>query len=241
MTTNKKIIGGWFQYWDVVPPQSFSYAMYGMFTTLDGDKLETPGLKTLADKPTVSHDTGVMWVYGGQYCSPEGYPTEQGMQEIVEGTHANQWAGVDFDDECNMNTANIVKTMQQLKEIRAQSSYTFVAGADFVNDDVGVDQLKEVAAGGCCDRFCLMCYGGKMWTGSEIKQYVDPAIKKTIDIIGDKSKVILVLTPMGLNDENLNEFLGLVNSNDIGGLFVWEFKDLKSDALKTMEKALGLD
>ncbi|MCF2859172.1 hypothetical protein L1286_16940 [Pseudoalteromonas sp. SMS1] len=232
-----KMIGGWSQFWDVPPPSSFSYAIYGMITSLE--TLTNPGNKSPNHKPNFTQ-CDLMWAYGGGGCSPSGYPLKNGIADIVNASVNNQWHGVDFDDECYMNTSNIITAMTQLKSHSIQSSYTFLAGADYVNLGSGVQQVKEIVAANCCDRFCLMCYGAEMWSMQDINQYVDKAIKQTIEITGDKSKVILALTPAGLNDDNLNVFLNAVVRNDIGGLFIWEFKNLPPKYLDTIVTTLGI-
>ena len=40
------------------------------------------------------------------------------MLRIVEATVDRGWDGVDFDDECNMNTERVIEAMKRLKEAR---------------------------------------------------------------------------------------------------------------------------
>ena len=44
------------------------------------------------------------------------------MLRIVEATVDRGWDGVDFDDECNMNTERVIEAMKRLKEARKETS-----------------------------------------------------------------------------------------------------------------------
>ena len=240
--TNPKIIGGWTQYWDRQPPSSFSSAMYGMITSLD--TLTNPGNHSPNQGvPEGASSDKSLWTYGGAGCSPQGYPTDTNINNIVDATTENAWKGVDFDNECHMNKDNIIEAMKQLKAAGKETSYTFLAGADYVNGIGDTETLvRAIANAGVSDRFVLMCYGNQMWTNAEIQQFVDQAIKKTIEIVGEesKSKIILALTPVGLTDTNLDLFLGYVNDNNIGGLFVWEYSNLNDNYLQQIIDGLGI-
>ncbi|WP_018691693.1 hypothetical protein [Algicola sagamiensis] len=235
--STQKFLGGWSQYWDVAPPVAFTYAIYGMITSLE--TLTNPGNKSPSTKP-IDSSAQKMWAYGGGGCTPQGYPTEEGIQSIVDATVKNGWVGVDFDDECAMNIPNIIRTMQALKQQGKQSSYTFLAGADYVNLGTGEQTIRDITTANCCSRFCLMCYSSHMWSEQDINAYVEKAVVKTIDLVGDRKKVVLALTPAGLNDTNLQQFLDIVIKHDIGGLFVWEFKDLPNQYLDTIITTLGI-
>ncbi|MCP4217860.1 MAG: glycoside hydrolase family 18 protein [bacterium] len=226
------ILGGWTQDWTQKPDSSFSYVMYGMVTNLEA--LTTGGLKGPGDTPPDTGGVDVIWTYGGQGCSPANYPKVDGIAKIVGDTDTNKWDGVDFDDECKMNTANIISAMKDLKDAKKTTSYTFLAGWEYNNVAAAQTPVKDIAASGYCDRLVLMCYGDKMWNETDIENNVGPAIEKTIGFIGDSKKVILALTPIGLDSKNLGQFLNYTTKNKLGGLFIWEFPQLKPDDLKTI-------
>lgn len=244
---NHYTIGGWAQSLGAIPPQSFSYSMYGMVTNLTGlttGTVSAPGWSPA--KTTAPQVTGtVMWTYGGGLCSPNNMPaSENDLQNIKEATASMNWAGVDFDDECDMNINNIIKVMTTL----GQASYTFLAGWDYNNPNAspvgkGInDKVMAVAASGCCDRFNLMCYASAMWSQSDIIANVGPAIHRTISHLGqsNRKKVFLALTPVGLNDWNLDYFLNQVTNLGIGGLLIWNYPILKPADLHTIENRLHI-
>lgn len=73
------------------------------------------------DKPDNTPDFKgrTLWVYGGGGCSPEGKPSNQDeVLRIAEATKSRDWDGVDFDDECNINTGLVIEAMKQLKNAR---------------------------------------------------------------------------------------------------------------------------
>lgn len=71
-------------------------------------------------------------VYGGGGCSPEGKPSNKDeVLRITESTKNRGWDGVDFDDECNMNTDLIVEAMKQLKVCHKDTSFGFIAGYSY--------------------------------------------------------------------------------------------------------------
>ena len=246
---NNYLLGGWTQLLHATPPASFSYTMYGMITNLDGLTSGTPSAPGWSPAkhaaPTVPNGK-VLWTYGGGGCTPRNMPDNGNITDIINATNTQHWDGVDFDDECYMNAGNIISCMQSLKPL--STSYTFLAGWAYNNPDSdpsglgkSINQSVEAIAGsGACDRFILMCYGSAMWSMSDIQANVGPAIDRTIKYTGDPSQVILALTPKGLTDENLNYFLDQVTGKGIGGLFVWDFNDLSSGDLATIEAKLGL-
>ncbi len=236
------VIGGWSQRVSDLPPSEFSYTMYGMITNLQGltsGTLASPGWSVeRTQAPSVGGS--VLWTYGGGGCTPTAMPSSQSdIDNIVNSAKSNGWDGVDFDDECSMNTANIVKTMQELKSSSKQTGYTFIAGWAFNNPNASSSgrainyAVQEIANSASCDRFILMCYASAMWSMTDIVANVGSAIDRTINYVGNRKKVILALTPIGLNGENLDYFLNEVISKDIGGLFIWNFpKLLQSDLSK---------
>ncbi|MCX6580671.1 MAG: hypothetical protein NT166_10870 [Candidatus Aminicenantes bacterium] len=237
MATNGNMcIGGWTQKWKLSPPDSFSYVMYGMVTSLD--VLKTGGGKGPHIPPIDTGSTKALWTYGGGLCKPEGYPDAGGITAIVDATVNNNWAGVDFDDECKMNTDNIIETMKQLKNEGKETSYTFIAGWDYNNNQASQAIVQKVANSGYCDRFILMCYAAAMWDDQTIKDNVGPAIEKTVNFTGNSKKVILALTPRGLNQQNLDAFLKYALDNDLGGMFIWNFSLLKQNDLATIVNTL---
>ena len=229
-------IGGWTQNWTQVPDSSFSYVMYGMVTSLK--ELKTGGGQSPNQPPIDTGCTKALWTYGGGFCQPEGYPTDDGINAIVNATVDNGWEGVDFDDECKMNIPNIIETMKQLKATGKETSYTFIAGWAYNNDPDARAVVQKIANSGYCDRFVMMCYAREMWDDQTIKENVGPAVEKTINFAGDSKKVILALTPAGLNTQNLAAFLNYVLKNQLGGLFIWDFTLLKRTDLDTIIKIL---
>ena len=229
------IIGGWSQNISDVAPTGFDHTMYGMITNLDGLTAGTPDSPGWSPKTTAAPTaaTGsVMWTYGGAGATPENMPRNKAENnEIVSCTNQQHWAGVDFDDESTMDINNVVAVMKKLKRQQPplQSSYTFLAGWDYNNPTASSsgklinDAVQKIAQAKCSDRFILMCYGDDMWSNADIKANVGPAIERTINNGVPKKEVILALTSVGLNAENLDYFLEQVRSYDIGGLFIWDF------------------
>ncbi|SHO57020.1 hypothetical protein [Vibrio quintilis] len=247
MSESKKdeyIIGGWTQEIHVQPPVTFTCTMYGMVTNLKELATGTPPKQSwnwspkTTPAPTVMHGD-VMWTYGGAGAVPDEMPAADQLEQMAATCTKGSWAGVDFDNESRMNIDNVIAVMKQLKASDCQTSYTFLAGADYVNS--GDSTVQAVSDSGVCDRFVLMCYGGKMWGMDDIKRYVSAAIEKTIEVYGVPAKqVILALTPDGLTAENLDYFLQQVKSHDIGGLFIWNFQLLKPEDLETICTELGI-
>lgn len=241
------VIGGWSQSLSDVPPPQFSYTMYGMVTNLTGLTTGTASAPGWSPAKSQAPDAAgtVMWTYGGGLCSPNSMPADaDDIKAILNATDSKGWGGVDFDDECDMNTDNIILAMGNL----AQSSYTFLAGSAYNNPNTSSsgqttnEKVAAVAKSGRCDRFVLMCYATAMWSQSDIENNVGQAITRTLNYVGaaNKKKVILALTPAGLNDWNLNYFLGQVISNDIGGLFIWNYPALEEDDLDRILQALSI-
>lgn len=247
------IIGGWTQSLSDTPPDSFSHTMYGMITNLEGltsGTATSPGWSPLIrSAPTVTNGD-VLWTYGGGLCSPDSMPKDDAqVAEIVSATQNNNWAGVDVDDECNMNIDNVVKAMQQLKAAQSskQTSYTFMAGWAYNNPNVSSagqkinDAVKQISNAGAADRYILMCYATAMWSQADIEANVAQAIERTINDNGVAAKsVILALTPAGLNDWNLNFFLDQVTKYAIGGLFIWNFPALAAADLESIKTRLSI-
>jgi hypothetical protein len=122
---NKFILGRWSQSLSTKHLEEFDVMMYGMVTNLDGLTTGTPVSPGWSpekqDKPDSPpyYKGKTLWVYGGGGCSPEGKPSNQDeVLRIVEATKSRCWDGVDFDDECNMNTGLVIKAMKQLKNAR---------------------------------------------------------------------------------------------------------------------------
>lgn len=170
------IIGGWTQYIEQLPPETFAYVMYGMITNLEGLTSGTPGSPgwspALTGPPPANAQ--VMWTYGGAGCTPTNMPTEDNMNAILDATNSQGWAGVDFDDECSMNFEMLIPTMGELKAQGKDTSYTFLAGWDYNNPSPGspgeaTNQAVEgIAGAGVADRMVLMCYADKMWPMPDI-------------------------------------------------------------------------
>jgi hypothetical protein len=247
------IIGGWSQNARDVAPAGFAYTMYGMITNLHGLTAGTPNSPGWSPKTTAAPtaETGsVMWTYGGGGATPENMPNNEAENyEIVRCTNQQHWAGVDFDDESNMDINNVVAVMKQLKQQQPplQSSYTFLAGWDYNNPNASSsgqsinDAVQKVAQANCSDRFILMCYADKMWSNADIQANVGSAIERTINNGVPKKEVILALTSVGLNAENLDYFLEQVTTYDIGGLFIWDFATLPPSYLSTIKNKLDIN
>ncbi len=233
---NEFIIGGWSQNLSAVPPQSFSYAMYGMITNFQGltsGTAQWPGWSPAKTAAPQHAPCKVLWTYGGAGGSPTGTPAdESAIAQIVDATTTQNWAGTDFDNESSMNIGNIAGTTQKLKAAGKETSYTFLAGWAFNNTPEEAENIKSLVANGAIDRFILMCYADAMWPMQDIISNVGPAIEKTIAQGVDAKKVILALTYNGLTRENLDYFLNQVTSHNIGGLFIWEYPSLNSDDLE---------
>lgn len=236
------IIGGWSQTLSSVPPKSFTYAMVGMVTNFPALTVGTaaaPGWGPATASVPQHPPCQTFWTYGGAGGAPAGTPSSAAdIQAIVNAT--NSWAGVDFDNESQMNVANIAATMQALKAAGKGTSYTFLAGWDYNNNPQGPAGVKQIADSGAADRFILMCYADAMWPMSDITANVGPAIKKTIAQGVPPEKVILALTYSGLTQENLDYFLNQVTQNQIGGLFIWEYPSLSSKDLSYICSKLGI-
>lgn len=242
------IIGGWSQSTADIPPDTFSYTMYGMITNLEELRSGVPGSEfwwspNSTTAPAVSGK--VMWTYGGAGCTPFGMPkSDMNIDQIVDATNNNGWAGVDFDDECSMDVGQMINAMQQLRP--KQSSYTFLAGWNYNNPGNSLEgeaineAVRQIAQAQATDRYVLMCYADSMWSMADIEANVGPAIQRTMANGVPRNQVILALTPAGLNSENLNYFLDQVISNDIGGLFIWNYPSLEPEDLNTIVDRLGI-
>ncbi|CAG36643.1 hypothetical protein [Desulfotalea psychrophila] len=242
------VIGGWTQNLTVEPPVTFSYSIYGMITNFIALTSGTPDYPgwSVAATPAPKVSGKVLWAYGGLGGTPTGTPFNQtDIEAIISATTSQDWAGVDVDNESEMNIDNVINMMSSLKKSDRETSYTFIAGWDYNHpeSEPGATinrEVKAIADSGACDRFCLMCYGDAMWPLSDITANVGPAIDRTIAHAGDPKKVILALTPAGLNSENLAYFLDQVTSKGIGGLFIWEFSTLQAADLQTIQDALAI-
>ncbi|MCH9638948.1 MAG: hypothetical protein K0U40_05590 [Betaproteobacteria bacterium] len=239
------IVGGWSQNLKVVPPKSFSYAMYGMvtnFPSLTTGTAKAPGWSPAKTPAPQYPYCKVLWTYGGAGGVPDRTPSAASeIKAIVDASQVQNWVGVDFDNESMMDIGNIVVTTQHLKNHGKESSYTFLAGWDYNNNHQGVHDVKKIAEHGAADRFILMCYGKSMWSMDDVVANVGPAIEKTIAQGVLPKKVILALTYKGLTRKNLDYFLNQVTSKQIGGLFIWEYPSLSNTDLDYICTKLGID
>lgn len=239
------IIGGWTQTLGAVPPETFSYTMYGMVTNfpdLTTGTAASPGWSPKTTPPPPIPAGEVLWTYGGAGGYPSGTPaTQEEIDAIVAATNGQGWGGVDFDNESTMNAENIATTAETLKAHAKSASYTFLAGWNYNNQpEGGSADVALLAQRGAIDRFVLMCYGDAMWGMQDIEANVGPAINKTIALGAPRKSVILALTYNGLTDQNLEYFLGQVTGNEIGGLFIWEFPQLRPEYLAAIQNKLGI-
>ncbi|WP_018274469.1 hypothetical protein WKI13_11645 [Teredinibacter turnerae] len=241
------IIGGWTQNPTSTAPNSFAVTQYGMITNLPdltSGTSTSPGWSPRRVKAPQNPGT-VMWTYGGGGALPDKMPkTPQELDAIVAATLDNQWGGVDFDDESNMNVENIIDVMTKLKSANKQTSYTFLAGWDYNNpqsSNAGKAtnlKVEAIAKAGVADRFCLMCYAASMWNMNTIIANVGPALDRTLALGAPAKSIILALTRRGLNQENLDYFIEQVTSRSLGGLFIWDYTALSPNYLKTIESEL---
>ncbi|MGK0706772.1 hypothetical protein ACSFCW_25300 [Yokenella regensburgei] len=77
-----------------------------------------------------------------------------------------------------------------------------------------------------------------MWSKEEIAGNVIPALKRTLEHGAENNKCILALTTRGLNEWSLNYFIDQVLDFNLGGLFIWEYEDLKDEYYKTIKNRL---
>ena len=73
------------------------------------------------------------------------------MLRIVEATVDRGWDGVDFDDECNMNTERVIEAMKRLKEARKETSLGFIAGYSYnhPNTENGKSSTRKSEKSSC--------------------------------------------------------------------------------------------
>ncbi|XP_018333977.1 uncharacterized protein LOC108743062 [Agrilus planipennis] len=243
----RKIIGGWSQVLTRKPLEEFSVNIYGMVTNLD---TLTTGAGWSPKKTTAPRFEGfdsvkILWTYGGEGCSPCSRPaTSDEVNRIVQVTQNSKWDGVDFDDECNMNTDNIIEVMKSLKNEGKETSYGFIAGWDYNNPNNGSngkklnENVKKLACSGVCDKLVHYCYGAAMWSDEDIKNNVRQALERSINNGMPKENIILALTSAGLNDTNLNYFLDAIVDIDVGGLFIWAYHNLSKQQRKAILQKL---
>lgn len=252
MTSTTYEIGGWSQSLSRAPLAGFNPMIYGMVTNLEGLTTGTPASPgwspATAKAPRLDGHTGpVMWAYGGGLCSPEARPaSDVEVQRIVDVTLANDWDGVDFDDECSMDIERVTQAMEKLKQQGRQTSYGFIAGYTYNRPatQAGMllnDKVRQVIASGHCDRLVHYCYATRMWTDSEIETFVGQALERSIAHGAAAKQVILALTSSGLTDHNLGLFLDQVNRLQIGGVYIWAYQNLSAVHQRTIYQRLGLE
>ena len=103
------------------------------------------------------------------------------------------------------------------------------------------DELKLINDNVEIDRFIMMSYGDQMWSEQEIKDNIGPGIVRLLNIGIDKKNIIVTVTTAGLTNENLHRVLDEVVKYDVGGLFVWEFKDLIPEHLIIIQDRLQIN
>lgn len=248
---NKFLLGGWSQSLLGEPLKEFDMMMYGMVTNLAGLTTGTsanPGWSPEKQhKPPASRTFNgkTLWVYGGGGCSPEERPeNKKDVSRIVKATKSQNWDGVDFDDECNMNIDLVITTMKRLKKCHKQNSYGFIAGYAYNHPDTQpgakVNQkVKQLISSGQCDYFIHYCYATAMWSKEDILSNVIPALKRTLSSGADNKQCILALTTKGLTDWNLNYYLDQVLDFNLGGLFIWKYEELTAEHYTIIKKRLG--
>lgn len=245
------LFGGWSQSLAAQPLQDCTTMMYGMVTNLPALTTGTaakpgwsPALNQAPRGP--SSVASVLWTYGGGLCSPKGSPSSQeDVEAIVNATLSKGWDGVDFDDECSMDTDRIIEAMSLLKQAGKETSYTFIGGATYNTPNTPSGEklnakVRKVIESGQCDRFVHMCYAASMWNENDIQTHVRQALQRTIGHGAAPKSVVLALTSRGLTDANLAYFVSQVTELGIGGLYVWAYNLLLDRHLDTIKIALGL-
>ena len=244
-------LGGWSQTLSREPMTHFTRMMYGMVTNLDGlttGTISTPGWSPMTSKAPrpAGYNGQVLWSYGGGLCSPKAKPADQDeINAIVNATLDNDWDGVDFDDECQMNIPNVIKTMEVLKQHGKQTSFGFISGYSYNTPTSCAgkelnDKVQQMIQSGHCDQLVHYCYASRMWTDSEIERYLGQSLERTLTQGARADQVILALTTRGLTDHNLNAFLDQVTRLKIGGLYIWAYHQLLASHQRTIEERLAL-
>ena len=248
---NEYLLGGWSQSLSHAPLKEFDIMMYGMVTNLSGLTTGTsanPGWSPEKEKKPENpggFKGKTLWVYGGGLCSPQNKPSDMNdVARLVEATKNQNWDGVDFDDECNMNIPLVIEAMRQLKAIQKDTSYGFIAGYTYNHPDTEKGQqlnkkVKEIITSGQCDRLIQYCYAAAMWSKEDILSNVIPAIKRSISYSSSSKKCIIALTTKGLNDWNLNYFIDQVLEFNLGGLFIWAYEKLTAEHTKLIKDRLS--
>ncbi|WP_341788946.1 hypothetical protein [Rickettsia endosymbiont of Lasioglossum villosulum] len=246
-----KLLGGWSMSLTRYPLNEFDYIMYGMVTNLE--ELTTGSMTSQGWSP--EHEpkpeynpcfTGKrLWVYGGGGCTPEEKPSSMNdVSRIISTTINNGWDGVDFDDECNMNTAFVIETMKMLKKNNKETSFGFIAGYSYNNPNTEkgkkiTDKVKAIIASGQCDRLVHYCYAAAMWNQDDIINNVKQALVQSISYGIEQDKIVLALTTVGLTDWNLNYFLDQIIDLNLGGVFIWRYDELTPNHYRIIKERLN--
>lgn len=251
MTQGNYQFGGWSQRLNRTPLPAFTHMAYGMVTNLSGLTTGTaaaPGWSPAGScAPRLGGFTGpVLWSYGGGLCSPRECPVDDtAIQQIIQATERGAWDGVDFDDECSMNIEHVTQAMQQLKQRNKHTQYGFIAGYSYnrplTTAGAALNQkVRSVIASGHCDFLVHYCYASRMWTDSEIEQFVGKSLERSLDHGAHAKQLILALTSRGLTDHNLELFLDQVIRLQLGGLYVWAYENLSATHTRRIVERLGL-
>ena len=236
-------LGCWIDGWwpSNVPTDSTEYDIINLGMIQNLKTLSTGSgfeVKTQA-KPEYTRNTkNVLFTYGSEGGYPVDYPNSDMIVKLEEAVSANNWDGIDFDDESNMNIDNINTIMSSIvKSGDGKScSYTFLAGLDFIQGSQPQtdSNLIELASKGNCDRYILMCYGGSMWSDGAIKTITPKAIQRTIDKIGkdNAKKVYLAITSASLTDSGLSYSLDCIIGKSVEIYQVIWNPDLQKDEYK---------
>lgn len=152
----------------------------------------------------------------------------------------NGWTGVDFDDELNSvnHGFNVDNLKTLVNGLKVPSTYTFLGGYSFYNQENPYKQLKAAKDSGMnIDQYQLMAYGGEMWPTSDWV-YVTRNLTQLKDLEIEMSDVILGATTLGLTSDILQTWLNTTTNTDpkpgdtqhqnlnptgekLGGLLLW--------------------
>ena len=235
---------------------SFDIVNLGMIGNINST--ETGGgynIENVKHPSFLNDDQTVLFTYGSSpdtttpRTNRSAYPTTTMVSNLVAAVDNNSWAGIDFDDEVNLNVINIKDVMERVSKLKSNSikgcSYTFIGGWIFSKNGKSSirDNIEILHKSSFCERYILMCYSSRMWDNNTIHTFVPKGIKTALKLIGNENakKIFIACTTMGLNSDNLNIFLEYIQKYKIGGLFIWMPGDLTESQMMQINTAFKLD